>query len=273
MRTRLLFAVLIIAIDLLYSSTSYAAATDYCKDKLKDRDKDYISDCDEVRKTKTNPTKKDTDKDKIADGDEDNNKNGIANEDEDDKAKDALKRKSNLDDDKDCLQNEDENEWGLSAKVSDTDGDGVLDGLEDSDNDGVLNKDEDDRVGEAASLEDSACGSVPVIPTVVPTQVAAPTAIPIPPSIPDSELNFDAAGNVTARGKIAFKIPSTFDANLLRGREAHISFTCSGCHVERGGYDFEQLKTGTDQAPMNTFGLDDQILADLAAWLNRGRVR
>lgn len=275
-----LFAFLLLSsISSFIESSAYAAPlkTNYCKDKTKDSDKDNITDCDEVKKTKTNPKKKDSNKNKIPDGDEDKNGNGIANEDEDDNVKKFAKLKSNLDDDGDCLQNEDEDDWGLSSKNADSDGDGLIDGFEDFDNDGILNKDEDDRPSEGKSDEDILCGDPPV-PTPAPT--ATPTRAPINPTpaptptqstLPTEGANFDFLGNVTERGKQIFEIPSYLSANQLRGRTASISYSCDGCHVERGGYSFTMLSTGTSQPPMNTFGITEQELADLAAWLNRGR--
>ena len=230
---------------------------EYCLSKIKDRDKDFISDCDEVSKTKTNPKKKDSDKDGIADGNEDKNSNNRQNEDEDDNKKYAKDAPGNKDSDHDCLQNEDEDDFGLQPKIADSDGDGIVDGLEDSDGDGILNKDEDDFPGEGMTEEDIACISQ-----------GSPTPTPPPSS---GSGTFDSDGNVTSAGKSLLKIPGFFSANILKGYIAHNKYSCSACHGEKGGFTYDRLAVGVSQEPMDTLGITSQELADLTAYLNRGR--
>ena len=121
-----------------------------------------------------------------------------------------------------------------------------------------------------ASAESCNIASPPAAPPPVVTSAPSPT---LAPTVPATNLNFDSSGNVTERGKIAFKIPPNFQANTIAGQQTSLKYSCTGCHVERGGYDYLRIKSGLSRDPMNSFGVTEQEIADLAAWLNRGKLQ
>ena len=217
-----------------------------------DTDRDYLTDYRELRVFKTNPRRKDSDRNGIKDGEEDRDRDGIANEDEDD-----LKR-LDKDTDHDGLSDEDEDEWGLKVKNPDSDGDGVLDGDQDSDGNGIANEDEDDRMGELPSIEDDNDQQIGSTET--------PTTTPSPIPSPGSGGNFDSEGNT-----IMFGIPSGLVGNIIRGRDKYQD-NCLGCHVERTNRTFPMLLTAITTVPaMGGFRalLSDHDIADMTAFLNR----
>jgi len=127
-----------------------------------------------------------------------------------------------------------------------------------------------------ASKGKVACKSVPPAPT--PTPGASPTATPAPvatatPTPAPQTGNFDAQGNVTAAGRVAFGIPSGVTANVSRGKTVAQSF-CTGCHSEKTNRTYSYLDQSIRSSPML---YDDsqlsrpQQLADLTAYLNRFR--
>jgi|GEM_PF-3921682 len=84
--------------------------------------------------------------------------------------------------------------------------------------------------------------------------------------------NFDDNGNVTERGHATFGIPANLSANILDGSAVFRKYTCTGCHIEGGaGFDFPRLTSVFRIAPMNSFGVTQAEIADLVAYLNRGR--
>lgn len=87
--------------------------------------------------------------------------------------------------------------------------------------------------------------------------------IEVPTEIPSG--NFNESGDTTA-----FGIPRGLVGNIARGRRA-LAHECARCHTERGGgYDFPKLSAALRAPPMN-LRLEREVIADLVAYLNRGR--
>jgi hypothetical protein len=100
---------------------------------------------------------------------------------------------------------------------------------------------------------------------------STPTPTPTPTSVPQTG-NFDLAGNVTPEGKLLFGIPSALTANLSVGR-AVFTAKCTGCHVERSGRTFLDVRNSIRKPPMlyDEVQIPDADLANLVAYLNRFR--
>ncbi|MBX7137671.1 MAG: hypothetical protein K1X83_06775 [Oligoflexia bacterium] len=83
--------------------------------------------------------------------------------------------------------------------------------------------------------------------------------------------NFDLNGNVTPQGKVLFGIPSGLTANIFAGKLV-LQANC-GCHEERTGRSFSNLRENTRRFPMgyDEVSLPDAALANLTAYLNRFR--
>jgi hypothetical protein len=96
----------------------------------------------------------------------------------------------------------------------------------------------------------------------------AAATIPSPTPTP-SNLNFDANGNVTPQGKIAFGIPSNLSGNITAGHQLSASY-CT-CHVERIGASFPFVRAQIAQPPMlfDSTQITDDMLANIIAYLNR----
>lgn len=98
-----------------------------------------------------------------------------------------------------------------------------------------------------------------------------PTATPTPTSAPTSG-NFDLQGNVTPAGKILFGIPSSLTANVSAGKAVQTA-KCTGCHLERTGRSFLDIRNSIKRSPMlfDEAQIPDPMLANLVAYLNRFR--
>jgi hypothetical protein len=96
-----------------------------------DTDGDFLYDGAEVSTFRTNPLKRRT-RGRVLDGNADSDRDGIANEDEDD-APGSRRVSSNRDADGDGIPDEDEDERGFNPFRRDSDGDGIDDGDEDDD--------------------------------------------------------------------------------------------------------------------------------------------
>lgn len=91
------------------------------------------------------------------------------------------------------------------------------------------------------------------------------------PTSPDSPAdcskpNFDEGGETSG-----FGIPAPLIGNISRGTQAFTQ-RCAACHAgaEKGtNYSFPALKTRISQAPMFITSIDNPVLADLVAYLNR----
>ncbi|MBN8550879.1 MAG: hypothetical protein J0M12_16310 [Deltaproteobacteria bacterium] len=95
-----------------------------------------------------------------------------------------------------------------------------------------------------------------------------PTATPTP-AAPG---NFDMAGNVTAKGKALFGIPSSLNGNISAGRSTWQA-QCMGCHSDKLNRTMSQYRGLISQAPMffDSNEIPDSTLANLTAYLNRFR--
>jgi hypothetical protein len=104
-------------------------------------------------------------------------------------------------------------------------------------------------------------------PTLTPTPrpttggTTSPTAKPTP--VPTTTGNFDANGNTTK-----FGIPSGMSGNITAGSSVQAS-NCNGCHTEKQGRSFGQLKASLSIGPMSFIKLSDSQIANLTAYLNR----
>ena len=98
----------------------------------------------------------------------------------------------------------------------------------------------------------------------------SPSPTPTPTPQNPNLGNFDLNGNVTNAGKIAFGIPSSLSGNITQGRTLYTSY-CTGCHVERTGRSFTNLRTSIAQSPMlfDSTQVTDGMLANITAFLNR----
>lgn len=96
-----------------------------------------------------------------------------------------------------------------------------------------------------------------------------PTATPSPGS---GSGNFDAQGNVTAKGMALFMIPAGLSANIDRGKSVY-DLNCTGCHDPKTGRPFTTLRAKIALPPMDydSSEITDAALADLTAYLNRFR--
>jgi hypothetical protein len=92
---------------------------------------------------------------------------------------------------------------------------------------------------------------------------------PTPTPIPGSSSNFDGSGNLTAKGKLAFGVPSSVSGNITAGRSLTQSY-CT-CHEERIGHSFPVLRAAIAQPPMSfdNTQMTDAMLANITAYLNR----
>lgn len=97
---------------------------------------------------------------------------------------------------------------------------------------------------------------------------ACASSTPAPTPTPEQG-NFDGAGNLTAKGKIAFGVPDNLSGNITAG--GAISRSYCTCHEERLGREFYSVRSAITQPPMSftTGEISDQTLADLIAYLNR----
>ncbi len=113
-------------------------------------------------------------------------------------------------------------------------------------------------------------GPTPPI-TIIPveTPAAGPTVIPTKTPTFTSQF-FDLNGNATNIGKAELKIPFSLSANISRGRIISDNNSCTGCHLERINYDYNQLINKVPFDPMY-INLNPQEFADLTAYLNRLR--
>jgi len=92
-----------------------------------------------------------------------------------------------------------------------------------------------------------------------------------PTPTPDSsQSNFDIFGNVTAKGKVQFGIPTSLSANIDQGHIVYNSM-CVGCHSAYLGRNFNEYREKTKESPMlyNENSLPEDLLANLTAYLNR----
>jgi len=112
------------------------------------------------------------------------------------------------------------------------------------------------KAGVSACARLSDGGSAPATPT--PTPVG-------------SSGNFDSNGNVTAKGKTTFGIPSSLSGNISAGKTLTANYC--GCHGERTGRSFSYLRAAIAQPPMyfNSSQITDATLANITAYLNRFR--
>jgi hypothetical protein len=101
------------------------------------------------------------------------------------------------------------------------------------------------------------------------SEAPRPGVNPSDPSPPSCNGNFDAQGN-TCPDK--FLIPSGLVGNISRGKSIH-TLRCSGCHMERTHYQFDQVVHAVSNVrAMNGIlaGYEtEQAVADLVAYLNR----
>jgi hypothetical protein len=106
---------------------------------------------------------------------------------------------------------------------------------------------------------------------VNPSGSGTPTPTPTPTS-GSSTGNFDAQGNVTAKGMALFMIPAGLSANIDRGKLVY-DLNCTGCHAAKTGRPFTTLRSKIAEAPMDydSSEITDAALADLTAYLNRFR--
>ena len=74
---------------------------------------------------------------------------------------------------------------------------------------------------------------------------------------------------MTAKGKVAFQIPSDLSANLSRGKTIVKSY-CS-CHEERIGYNYTRIDAAIRLSPMlfDESQISRAQRADIVAYLNR----
>lgn len=120
----------------------------------------------------------------------------------------------------------------------------------------------------AALLSVSFDGEVIPPPGAEPTVTPAPGSTPVPRATPTVQTgNFDADGNTSA-----FGIPSGLSGNISRGRNIW-GAQCLSCHtVEKTNRTYGQIKSSLRNQPSMTFlSLSNQQIADLTAYLNRGR--
>lgn len=115
------------------------------------------------------------------------------------------------------------------------------------------------KLTQRQKLEDPFCSSGP--PTwLVPTPT--PTVAPL--------TNFDSNGNVTAKGKALFQIPTQYTANVGTGSDIWVA-TCRGCHAsEKTNRTFPTITTRIAASPM-FLTLSGGQVANLTAYLNRFR--
>lgn len=94
---------------------------------------------------------------------------------------------------------------------------------------------------------------------------------PTPTPFTGIEGNFDASGNLTAKGKVTFGVPASIDGNISVGRV--LSATNCACHSEMNGRSFSYLRATIAGAPMyfDATQIPDSMLANLTAYLNRFR--
>ena len=118
------------------------------------------------------------------------------------------------------------------------------------------------RLQALVKLGTAECKKILAVPT--------PTPTPIPTATPTG--NFDFQGNVTPTGKLLFGIPSALQANITVGKTV-FNAKCFGCHVERTGRTFLDIRTNIKQPPMlyDEVQIPDADLANLIAYLNRFR--
>ncbi len=134
------------------------------------------------------------------------------------------------------------------------------------------------RFRRLAKVGNRACANLlrtdpPNAPTPTPAPNLTPTATPRPTSTPRPP-NFDENGNVTARGRVVFGIPSGLPANRFTGAAVYQN-RCSDCHggEQRGlFFNFMQLRNATSGFPMlfNETTLLNEELAHITAFLNQG---
>ena len=75
-------------------------------------------------------------------------------------------------------------------------------------------------------------------------------------------------GNVTEQGKKRFGIPLQLSANRSTGSQLHDYYSCKGCHMEKSGRNFSQIKSAGNGPPVFMF-LSDQDYAHITAYLKR----
>lgn len=101
-----------------------------------------------------------------------------------------------------------------------------------------------------------------------------PTATPVNDTPLPENAMYDSRGNVTENGKMYLGIPDYLEANISAGELVQLTH-CEGCHGERTSWDYLSLLDRIPLAPM-FFQIPTQIteqeLADLTAYLNRGRL-
>ena len=116
------------------------------------------------------------------------------------------------------------------------------------------------------------------IPTPIGTinPIPTATATPVTPA-----KNFDNQGNVTDAGKDCFRIPRALSANVLEGSQ-HVNQYCVTCHGPNlldvpnailfdREFTFTRERTRVSPMNFNEQSLTDDVLADIAAFLNRYR--
>ena len=114
-------------------------------------------------------------------------------------------------------------------------------------------------------------GGVIPQPTVPPGNSKPPVGpTPTPTSPPSATGNFLPNGDVTAKGKQLFQIPSSLNANINAGKSIALSNSCAGCHAEKNNRNFTTLSLAVPGSPM-FIQLSQQEFADLTAYLNRFR--
>ncbi|MBN8551154.1 MAG: hypothetical protein J0M12_17705 [Deltaproteobacteria bacterium] len=245
----------------LSAENSYAAGK--ANPKQKDRDRDFVSDWDEINVFRTNPRRKDTNRNGTIDGFEYSRKKHRLMKDQ--------RESFDKDPDNDGLTNEEEAYWGTDPKNPDTDGDEVVDGNDDADLNGIANEDEDDRPGAAPAREDLDDNGG-VLPTATPKPKSTSTPTPAatsgsgPTPTPTPGSCFDELGRTHC-----FGIPNGLTGTISSGAFAWANL-CSGCHGSDGRppKSFQEISTALSTvSAMLGLSVSSQQRADITAFRNR----
>lgn len=114
-------------------------------------------------------------------------------------------------------------------------------------------------------------------PTPTPGSTPGATSAPTPkPTATPATGNFDAQGNVTAKGKLKFGIPSNLSANKNAGqivynaaRSSNLGMkSCGACHTERANRTYSYMQAILP-SPIMLINLSPGDLANLTAYVNR----
>lgn len=102
-----------------------------------------------------------------------------------------------------------------------------------------------------------------------------PSGTPTPsPSATPVEFNFDSQGNVTAKGKSIFGIPSYLAGNISTGRATHQRLACTSCHGEATSRSYSQIMSAISSVSAMSYILEianEGDIAEVTAYLNRFR--